>query len=169
MNLKERINEDLKTAFKNGSNDIVSTLRFLSSVIKNKELEKRTKISKEGRPAAELEKLSELTEEELIGVILGEIKKRKESIAQYEKGGREDLAKKEAAELEVLKKYVPSEISEEELRLVVKKKIAEIGPSAQAGEKTMKDFGKIMGSVMSEVKGRADGELVKKIIEEELK
>ena len=163
MNLKERINEDLKTAFKNGSNDIVSTLRFLSSVIKNKELEKRTKISKEGRPAAELEKLSELTEEELIGVILGEIKKRKESIAQYEKGGREDLAKKEAAELEILKKYVPEEMSEEELRSIVNKKIAEISGT------TMKDFGKIMGFVMAEVKGRAGGDIVKKIIEEEIK
>ena len=147
MNLKERINEDLKTAFKNGSNDIVSTLRFLSSVIKNKELEK----------------LSELTEEELIGVILGEIKKRKESIAQYEKGGREDLAKKEAAELEILKKYVPEEMSEEELRSIVNKKIAEISGT------TMKDFGKIMGFVMAEVKGRAGGDIVKKIIEEEIK
>lgn len=163
MNLKGIINEDIKSAIKSGLNDEASALRFLNSVIKNKELEKRNRLSKEGRPLAELSKLSELIDEEVINVILGEIKKRKESIAQYEKGGREDLVKKEAAELEILKKYVPSEISEEELRSVVKKKIAEIG------KVTMKDFGKMMGSVMSEVKGRAGGELVKKIIEEELK
>ena len=163
MNLKDTINEDIKSAIKSGLNDKVSVLRFLNSVIKNKELEKRNRLSKEGRPLAELSKLSELIDEEVINVILGEIKKRKESIAQYEKGGREDLAKKEAAELEILKKYVPEEMSEGELRSIVKKKIAEINGA------TMKNFGKIIGSVIAEVKGRAGGELVKKIIEEELK
>ena len=169
MNLKERINEDLKAALKSGSNDIVSAIRFLSSVIKNKELEKRTKLSKEGRPAEELEKLSELTEEELTGVILGEIKKRKESIAQYEKGSRPDLVRKEETELQILKKYVPEEMSEEELRVIIKKKIGGMGLPAQTGEMNMKDFGKIMGLIMTEVKGRAKGEAVKKIIEEEIK
>ncbi len=163
MNLKGIINEDIKSALKSGLNDKVSALRFLNSAIKNRELEKRRHLSKEGRPLTELSKLSELTDEEVIEVIFGEIKKRKESIAQYEKGNRENLANKEIAELEILKKYVPSEMSEEELRSIVKKKITEIG------EITMKDFGKIMGSVMSEVKGRAGGESVKKIIEEELK
>ncbi len=163
MNLKDTINEDIKSAMKSGLNDKASVLRFLNSAIKNKELEKRNRLSKEGRPLAELEKLSELVDEEVINVIFGEIKKRKESIVQYEKGGREDLAKKEAAELEILKKYVPEEMPEGELRLIVKKKIAEINGA------TMKDFGKIIGSVMAEVKGRAGGELVKKIIEEELK
>jgi len=163
MNLKGIINEEIKSAIKSGLNDKASALRFLNSIIKNKELEKRNRFSKEGRPLAELEKLSELIDEEVINVILGEIKKRKESIAQYEKGGREDLAKKEAAELEILKKYVPEEMSEDELRGVIKRKLAEMD------EITTKDFGKIMGSVMSEVKGRAGGELVKKIIEEELK
>jgi len=163
MNLKGIINEEIKSAIKGGLNDKASALRFLNSVIKNKELEKRNRFSKEGRPLAELEKLSELIDEEVINVILGEIKKRKESIAQYEKGGREDLAKKEAIELEILKKYVPEEMSEDELRGVIKRKLAEMD------EISTKDFGKIMGSVMTEVKGRAGGELVKKIIEEELR
>jgi len=96
-------------------------------------------------------------------VILGEIKKRKESIAQYEKGGRKDLAEKEMSELEILKKYVPEEMSEDELRGAIKRKLAEMG------EISAKDFGKIMGSVMAEVKGRAGGMTVKRIIEEELK
>ena len=163
MNLKDTINEDIKSAMKSGLNDEASALRFLNSVIKNKELEKRNRLSKEGRPLAELEKLSELADEEVINVILGEIKKRKESIAQYKKGGREDLAKKEAAELEILKKYVPEEMPEGELRSIIRKKITEIDGA------TMKDFGKIMGLVMAEVKGRAEGGAVKKIIEEEIK
>lgn len=163
MNLKEQINKDILTAFKEGNNDIVSALRFLMSVVKNAELLKRNKLSKEGKSADELEKLSELGDEEVINVILGEIKKRKESVVQFEKGGREELAKKEARELEILKKYVPEEMGEVELRAVVKKKISEIG------EITIKEFGKIMGFVMAEVKGRAGGDAVKKIIEEELK
>ena len=163
MNLKDTINEDIKSAMKSGLNDEASALRFLNSVIKNKELEKRNRLSKEGRPLAELEKLSELIDEEVINVILGEIKKRKESIAQYEKYGREDSAKKETAELEILKKYVPEEMPEGELRSIIRKKITEIDGA------TMKDFGKIMGLVMAEVKGRAEGGAVKKIIEEEIK
>ena len=163
LNLKSKINEDINSALKSGLSDVALTLRFLMSVIKNKELEKRSRLSKDIKSQEELLKLSELADEEVISVVFGEIKKRKESIVQYESGGRGELAKKEAAELEILKKYVPEEMSEEELRSIVKKKIGDIG------EVTMNDFGKIMGSVMSEVKGRAGGELVKKIIEEELK
>ena len=163
MNLKSIINEDIKSAIKSGLSDKASALRFLSSVIKNKELEKRKRLSKEGESLIELEKLSELTDEEVINVILGELKKRKESIAQYEKGGRKDLAEKEMSELEILKKYVPEEMSEDELRGAIKRKLAEMG------EISAKDFGKIISSVMAEVKGRAEGKTVKKIIEEELK
>ncbi len=162
MNLKDTINGDIKSAMKSGLNDEALVLRFLNSAIKNKELEKRNRLSKEGQPLAELSKLSELIDEEVVGVILGEIKKRKESIAQYEKGGRKDLAKKEATELEILKKYVPEEMSEEELRVLIKRKITEMG------EVTIKEFGKLMGAVMAGVKGRADGAVVKKIIEEEM-
>jgi len=101
MSLKDKINDDIKSALKSGSSAEASALRFLMSVIKNKELEKRSRLSKEGKPVAELEKLSELTDEEVINVISGEIKKRKEAIVQYEKGGRKDLAEKEAGEIEI--------------------------------------------------------------------
>jgi len=164
MSIKDKINENIKAAFKGGLSSEVSTLRFLSSVIKNKELEKRTRLSKEGKALIDLEKLSELSDEEILGVISGEIKKRKDSISQYEKGGRDDLVKKEMAELEILKKYAPAEMPEEELRALIKNKIGAL--SAQAGEK---DFGKAMGMIMAEVKGRADGTTVKRIIEEEMK
>jgi len=163
MNLKDKINEDLTVALKSGNGEVASALRFLMSAIKNRELEKRTKLSKENGPVEELEKLSELNDDETINVTLGEIKKRKESVAQYEKGGRADLAGKETKELEIIRKYAPEEMPEEELRTVIKRKIGEMG------EITMKDFGKIMGLVMAEVKGRASGDTVKKIIEEELK
>jgi len=157
MSIKDKINENIKSALKNGLNDEASALRFLNSAIKNKELEKRARLSKENKNAAELENLSELSDEEILSVISSEIKKRKDSVAQYERGGRDDLVEKEAAELEILKKYAPAEIPEEELKILIKNKIA--------GEK---DFGKAMGLVMVEVKGRADGSLVKKIIEEEI-
>ncbi|MBU2081981.1 GatB/YqeY domain-containing protein [Patescibacteria group bacterium] len=158
MSIKDKINENIKSAFKSGLSDEVSVLRFLSSVIKNKELEKRSRLSKEGKELTDLEKLSELSDEEIINVVSGEIKKRKDSIVQYEKGGRDDLVKKEMSELEILKKYAPAEMPEEELRTLIKNKVA-----------GQKDFGKAMGLVMAEVKGRADGTMVKKIIEEEMK
>lgn len=158
MSIKDKINEDIKLAFKSGLSGEVSTLRFLSSAMKNKELEKRARLSKEGKALAELEKLSELSDEEAIGVISSEIKKRKDSIVQYEKGARGDLVKKETAELEILKKYAPAEMPEEELRALIKNKIG-----------NEKDFSKAMKLVMAEVKGRADGAMVKKIIEEEMK
>src|SRR3990167_10160639 len=123
---KEKINEDLTAALKSGSGGIVSALRFLMSVIKNNELLKRTKLSKENKPAEELEKLSELSDDETISVVLSEIKKRKESIVQYEKGGRKDLADKETKELEIIKKYAPEEMGKEELREVVKRTIAKM-------------------------------------------
>jgi len=113
MSLKDKINEDVKSAIKGGNAEAVSVLRLLNSAVKNKELEKRRRLAREGKPPAELEALSSLSDEEMIGVILGEIKKRKESIAQYSAGGREELAKKEAAELEILKKYVPEEMKNE--------------------------------------------------------
>lgn len=163
MTLKDKINSDILSALKSGLSDTVLTLRFLISVIKSKELEKRTKLSKSGKSVEDLEKLSELSDEEIVSVILGEIKKRKESITQYGAGGREDLAEKETKELEIIKNYAPEEIQENELRSMVKRKIGEMDSVST------KEFGKIMGSVMADVKGRASGDAVKKIIEDELK
>ena len=109
MSLKDKINEDINLALKNNSKDVASTLRFLISIIKNKELEKRMRLSKEGKPTSELEALSELTDEEVISIIRGDIKKREKSIDQYKKGNREDLVEKENKELEIIKKYLTDE------------------------------------------------------------
>ena len=163
MSLKEKITENLAVAFKSGQSEIVSTLRFLNSAIKNKELEKRSRLSKEGKSENEIIKSSELNDEEITAVILSEIKKRKDSASQYESGGRRDLADKEVKEIEILKKYAPEEMPESDLRNIIKEKISELG------KVTTKDFGKIMALVMAEVRGRAGGDTVKKIIEEELK
>jgi len=110
--LKEKIQKDLNSALKEKKELEVSVLRLLLSAIFNKEKEKRYKISRE-KPEAEekeLEKESQLTDEEVMEVISSEIKKRKESILEFEKGKRMDLVEKEKAEMEVLQKYLPKEV-----------------------------------------------------------
>lgn len=162
MELKQKIQEDLKTALKEKRELELSVLRMLSSAMVNKEKEKRYKISRE-KPALTEEKLSkesQLTEEETLAVVAAEAKKRKEAIFEFEKGKREDLAEKEKAELEILKKYLPEQISEEELRNLTREAIT------KTGAKEMKDMGKIMAELMPKIKGKADGSLVSKIVKE---
>lgn len=159
--LSQKLTEDMKAAMKSGDATALSTVKLLISAIHNKEIEKRTKLSKEIADAQELGEKSRLTDEEAIGVIATEVKKRKDSIAAYE-SVRPDLAEKEKQELEILKKYAPKELSEKEIRTIIKAKIAKTGASS------IKDLGKVMGRVTQETKGRADGALVKKIVEEEL-
>jgi len=162
MSLKEKIEEDLKSALKKGQRIEVSALRMLKAAIFNKEKEKRYKISKE-KPEAEekeLEKESQLTDEEVIEVISSEIKKRKEAILEFEKGKREDLVKKEKAEMEILQKYLPEQLSEEEIKKLAKETIEKVGA------KEPKDMGRVMAELMPQVKGRAEGSVVSKIVKE---
>lgn len=162
MSLKEQIQQDLNSAIKGKKKIEVSTLRMLNAQILNKEKEKRYKLSKQ-KPdfnEKELEKESQLTDEETIQVVMSEIKKRKESILQFERGGRRELAKKEKKEIETLKKYMPEQLSEEEIRELVKKTIEEIGV------KGVKEMGKVMAEIMPKVKGRAEGGTVTKIVKE---
>ena len=110
--LKEKILQNLNAALKEKKELEVSVLRLINAAIFNKEKEKRYKLSKE-KPELkeeELEKESELTDEKVIDVISSEIKKRKESILEFEKGKRMDLVEKEKAEMEVLQKYLPKEV-----------------------------------------------------------
>ncbi len=161
MSLKEIIQGDTKKAMISKDALKVSVLRMVSAAISNKEKDKRGKLAKEG--AEELETKSLLTDEESLEVISSEVKKRRDSIEQYEKGGRQDLADQEKKELEILQKYLPEQMSEEEIRKIVKEKIAETGVSGP------KEMGKLMGALMPVVKGKADGKLVSKIVQEELK
>lgn len=151
MHLQEKIQADLKETFKTGDELPRSVLRMLIAAIHNKEIERRGK--------GQTERLSE---EELLGVISSEAKKRKDAIEQFEKGNRPELAAKEKSELEMLTKYLPKQLSEEELREKVKEAIA------KSGAKGEKEFGKVMALLMSEVKGKTEGSVVSRIVKEEL-
>jgi uncharacterized protein YqeY len=158
MNLKEKIEEDLKRAMKEKKEIEISTLRLLKAAIFDKEKEKRYKISKEKKELkeGELERESQLLDEEIIEVIFSEIKKRKEAILEFERGKREDLVKKEKEEIEILKRYLPKELKREEIVKIARETIEKVGPN----------FGMVMKEVMSRVKGRAEGALVSKIVQE---
>lgn len=149
MELGERINEDFKKALQERDVLKISVLRMLKAAIINREIEKRKKT--EG-----------LDEEEVLGVVLSEAKKRKDAIGEYRKGGREDLARKEERELEMLSDYLPKEMPEDEVRKLAQAAIQKVGAVG------LKDFGKVMGVLMPEIKGRADGELVSRIVKEML-
>jgi uncharacterized protein YqeY len=147
MSIKEQIKEDLKNAMKSGETEKRDVLRMLDSVIKNREIEKNKR--EDG-----------LDEEEVLEVVASAIKQRKDSIEQYADGGRDDLASKEKAEVDILKEYLPEQMSEEELVVVIK----EIVQETQAKDKS--DLGKVMGVAMGRVKGKADGNKVRKVAEE---
>ena len=150
--LKETVKSDLNKSIKESNEIMRSTLRMVLAAVSNKEKEKRYKEKAE----AEVQ----LTEEEMIEVISSEAKKRKEAIREYEKGGRQDLAEKEKAELKVLEKYLPEQLSEEEIRKLVQKAVEK----TKASE--MKDMGKVMTELMPQVKGKADGNVVSQIVKE---
>lgn len=172
MALQEQVNNDLKKSFIEKEELVVSVLRMLNSAIHNKEIEKRTKLSKTpafAEASADKEKLkkleegSKLTEEEILETVFSEAKKRKEAILEFGKGGRQDLVDKETKELEILKKYLPEQIGEEQIREEIKKAIEETGAVGP------KDTGKVMAAVMPKLKGKAEGQLVNKIVGELLK
>jgi len=147
--LKEKIEDDLKKALKEGDSLKRDVLRYLLTVIKNFQIETRAKEKK-------------VEDEDVIKLIRRQVKQRREAISQYRQGNRQDLAQKEEKEISIVEKYLPAQFSEEDLRELVKKKIKE----AEIQDRS--DFGKLMGIVMREVKGQADGNLVRKIVEEEL-
>ena len=150
MSLKEKILSDLKEAMKTGDSGKRDVLRLLDSAIKNAEIEKKKK--EDG-----------LSDEETQEVISRAIKQRRDSVEQYKSGGRNDLAQKEQAEIEILSDYLPEQLSEEEVKKVVKEAISQTGARSKA------DMGKVMGQAMGRLKGQADGNLVKSIVESELK
>jgi len=160
--LKTKIEEDFKNFLKEKKETEVSTLRMLKAAIFNKEKEKRYKLSQE-KPELneeELEKESKLSDEEVMGVISSEIKKRNEALLLFEKGKREDLIKKEKSEMKILQNYLPEQLSEEEIKKLAKEVMKKVGV------KDIKDMGKVMSELIPKVKGKADGGLVSKIVKE---
>ena len=160
--LKEKLQADLKESLKFGNAKKRIVIGGVMSSIKNRELDKRAKLSKAGTELSKLDEESRLNEEEVLEVIVSEVKKRKESIESFRDGRREDLATQEKEELDILMTYMPEQMSEDAMRAEVKKTIFEIGA------KEIKDMGKVIGAVMAKVKGKADGTLVSKIVKEEL-
>ena len=112
--------------------------------------------------AQRIDKGEDLTDQECIQILQSSVKQLKDSIEQYEKGGRDDLAKVEAFELKLIVKYLPEQLSEEEIRILVQKTIK------STGAKSMQDMGRVMGSVMKNLAGAVDGKVVQKIVQEKL-
>lgn len=144
--LVDQIKSDLKNAQLNKEELRVSTLRLLVSEIKY----------------SEIDKVSELSDEEVVVVIRREVKKRKEAALGFRSGNREEAALKEEAELKILGSYLPAQMSQEDLSKIVDEAITEIGASSLA------DMGKVMGVAMGKVKGQADGGTVSAIVKEKL-
>ena len=145
--LEERIAEDYKQAMKSKDAVKSSALSFLRSQIKYMSIEKR---------------VERLEDADTIAVIKKQIKQRQDSIDQFEKGNRNDLADKEKVELAILKSYLPQEMSESELRVLIDAAVKESGAS------TMKDMGKVMKVLMSKVAGKADNKLVSDLVRQKL-
>ena len=149
MALKERINDEMKAALLGGNRFVGEVLRNLKAAILNEEVAKNQRDT--GLADSEIEQL-----------IAREVKKRRESITIYEANARQDLADNEKAELAVLEEYLPEQLSEEELKSIVKDKIAELGIS---GPQAM---GQVIGAVKKDVGNTADGSLLAKLVKEAL-
>ena len=156
MTLKAKIRQDLSEVVKKRDELKTSVLRLLLASLLNKEKEKRYKIYKVDTSVTEkdLNERSQLTDEEVLDTISSEIKKRKEAALEFEKGKRQELADKEKKEMEILKTYLPEQMSDEEIRKLVQETIYNIGA------KTQKDIGKVMSELMPRVKGKADASLI---------
>ncbi len=150
MTIQENIKNGIKDAMKNKDEVRLMVLRGLTAAFINELVTLK-------RKPQEL-----LTDEEALVVINRAAKQRKDSIEQFEKGGRQDLVEKETAELKVIEEFLPQLMSEEEIRKFVLAKKTEMGVSGK------EQMGKFMGAVMSGLKGKADGGLVKKVVEEVL-
>ena len=160
--LKDLIQQDFKEAFRNQEKVRLSVLKMLRADIIKKQQDKRYQFKKD-HPELEgedLESQSLLTEEEILGVVISKVKRSKESIASFEQGGREDLVKIEKAEIEILQKYLPEQLSEEEAKKIVEEVVAKVGAEG------MKDIGRVMTELMPRVKGKVGGDLVVKIVKE---
>ncbi|MGF1515073.1 MAG: GatB/YqeY domain-containing protein [Elainellaceae cyanobacterium] len=150
MTLKDQISEDIKTAMKAKDKIRLETVRSIKKVL----LEKESDVRGKGRES--------LTEPEEFDVLVQQAKQRRDSIEQYRNAGRDDLADKEAQELSIIETYLPQQLTEEELSTIVDAAIAKTGASSP------KDMGKVMGPVMQQTKGRADGKAVQAMVKAKL-
>lgn len=146
MSLLERLNSDIKQAMKNKEKDKLSVIRMIKSSIQNEAI-------KTG---------NELSEDEELTVLSREVKQRKDSLHEFDKAGRQDLVEKIRTELQYVELYMPKQLSEEEVSEIVKQAISETGASLKA------EMGKVMAVIMPKVKGKAEGSLVNKLVQQHL-
>jgi len=158
----EDIKKDLIEAQKAQNEIAVSVLRMLLSSIVNKQKDKRLYIAahESGLTEVDLDRREKLDDNEIMEVIISEAKKRRDSIFSFEEGSRPDLVEREQKELDFLKKYLPVELTESEIRKIVEDVIAKLETVGQ------KNIGLVMKEVIPQTKGRADGYLVGKIVKE---
>lgn len=135
MTLHERLSDDLKQAMRDRDADLRDTIRFLLSAVRNVEIDKR----------------EPLTEDEEMAVLRSQAKQRRDAIEQFRSGGRDDLAEKEASQLNILERYLPQQMTDEELEAFVSEGIAETGAASP------RDMGKLMGLLTKRSEGRVDG------------
>jgi hypothetical protein len=150
MSLKDRISEDIKTAMKSKDKVRLETVRSIKKVL----LEKEVSLRPQGQES--------LTESQEIEILAQQAKQRRESIEQYRQAGRDDLAEKEAQELAIIETYLPGQLSDEEIAAVVDEVIASVGATSA------KDMGKVMGPVMQQLKGRAEGQKIQALVKAKL-
>ncbi|MDF2814493.1 MAG: aspartyl-tRNA amidotransferase [Paenibacillus sp.] len=144
MSLNERLNEDMKQSMKNQDKFKLSVIRMVRSTIKNVEIDlKRT-----------------LDDNEVLDILSREIKQRKDSLQEFEKAGRVDLTESLKQEIEIIALYMPQQLTEEEINVIVQQTIQETGASSKA------EIGKVMSALMPKVKGRADGRLVNQAVQQ---
>jgi uncharacterized protein len=146
VSLTEQLQADMKTAMRDGDTHRRDTLRMVIAAAQNVAKEKRQPLS----------------DEEMLDVIGREVKKRRESIEAFRSAGRDDLADKEQAEIDILTPYLPEQLGEDQLRALVGKAIA------ASGANSPRDMGRVMSQLMPQVKGRADGKLVSGLVSEGL-
>jgi uncharacterized protein YqeY len=146
MSLKNQITEDMKSALKAGDKDRLKVVRLIMAAIKQVEIDSRT----------------ELDDAAVLGVLEKMVKQRRDSVEQFEKGGREDLAASERAEIEVLQAYLPEQLSADEITALVDEVIAATGAEG------IRDMGKVMGQIKARAAGRADMGAVSATVKERL-
>ena len=147
MSLMEKLTADMKEAMKHGEKERLSVIRLVRGAVRQ----------------AEIDGKKTLSDDEIIGVITKEVKMRRDSIEEFERGNRADLVEKTQAEIAILMPYLPEQLSADEVRRIVEAAVSEVGAT------TAKDMGKVMGGLMPRVKGRADGKLVNEIVRSLLK
>ena len=146
MSLKETVNNDIKTAMKAKDKETLAVLRMIKTAVQ----------------AAEIDKKEELNAEEELTILAREAKQRRESLVEFVKAGRDELVAKTEAEIEIVERYLPKQLSVEEVKEVIATVAEKIGATTQ------KEFGKLMGAVMQELKGKADGNVIKEQVKAHL-